>query len=137
MAEIDMIAHLAETLFQNLLPEDLTPAQFGVLNRLARLNKQETITELAQAFMVKQPTMSSTAKKLLDKEFVTFEQDPDDKRVRYVAITKKGERERKRIIKSLQPLYDQYGSLKGKADWAPMLEFLYELRTHLEKSVYD
>ncbi len=132
-----MIAHLAETFFQRFLPGDVTPAQFGVLNRLARLDEKETVTQLAKAFMVTQPTMSSTTKKLAEKGYIVFNETPEDKRARYVAITKKGERKRQQIVESLQPVYERYRTLKGDSDWTPMLEALYGLRTHLEEIVYD
>ena len=56
LTEIDMIAHMASVAFERALPGDLTTAQFGVLNRLLRLDATETVGELAAAFQVAQPT---------------------------------------------------------------------------------
>ena len=70
MTEIGIIAHLADNFFAKFLPEGITVAQFGVLNHLLRLDRQETIGELASAMQVSQPTMSSTVRKLEDKDFI-------------------------------------------------------------------
>ena len=42
--EIEMIAKQASILFERYLPPSMTRAQFGVLNRLARLDARETIS---------------------------------------------------------------------------------------------
>ena len=70
MTEIGIISHLADNIFAKHLPKGLTIAQFGVLNHLLRLNRQETIGELASAMQVSQPSMSSTVRKLEDKGLI-------------------------------------------------------------------
>ncbi|MEN7341735.1 MAG: MarR family transcriptional regulator [Pseudomonadota bacterium] len=136
MTEIDMIASMATTVFERLLPENLTSAQFGVLNRLARLGMKETVSELAVAFMVAQPTMSSTVKKLVAKRFVTMRVSKTDGRVKHVAITKRGLACRERTVQSLSPLYAMYEAMADKLEWAPMLMQLNTLRHYLETEVY-
>ena len=91
MTEIGIISHLADNIFAKNLPKGLTIAQFGVLNHLLRLNRQETIGELASAMQVSQPSMSSTVRKLEDKGLIKLIANNNDRRVRRVSVTTKGE----------------------------------------------
>ena len=136
MTEIDMIAHMAAVEFQRLLPEDVTPAQFGVLNRLLRL-ETETVSELADAFRVAQPTMSSTVKRLHAKSYVGFIPDKDDRRVKRVTATAKGKAVRKKAVKALDPYWAELmgaapAALRD-ANWDAMLETLTAMRDFLER----
>jgi len=137
MTEIDMIAHMAAVEFQRLLPEDVTPAQFGVLNRLLRLGETETVSELADAFLVAQPTMSSTVKRLHAKGFVDFIPDKDDRRIKRVTATAKGKAMRKKAVKALDPYWAELtGAAPAairNADWGAMLETLTAMRDFLEQ----
>lgn len=132
MVEIDIIAKQAAHIFDNLLPKNMTRAQFGVLNRLARLNSRETITEIATVFGVSQPTMSSTVKRLLDKAFVTTEADVSDARRKVVVLTKAGRQARAEITKQLEPLFLDFADQQDLLDWSALLEQLALLRKELE-----
>ena len=98
LTEIDMIAHMAKREFERILPEGTSQAQFGVLNRLMRLNTTETVSELARAFQVTQPTMTSTLKKLEAKSLIRVAPDEKDRRAKRVSITELGQAERARIL---------------------------------------
>lgn len=135
LGEIDIIAHLATNYFQSLLPQGMTPAQFGVLNRLARLQAAETISEIATAFQVTQPTMSSTMKKLHDKGYVRFNPDPDDARRKVVAMTKDGAAARRDVMASLAPRYAEFGDAFPDLEWSDVLPKLMKLRAFLEKQI--
>ena len=133
LTEIDIIAHLAATAFERLLPEGLTRAQFGVLNHLLRLDAQETVSELASAFQVAQPTMSSTVKRLASKGFVEFIPDTDDRRVKRVKVTRKGAAMRQKAVKAVAPhLAAVEHDAKGQ-DWAKLLPKLMKLRVFLDE----
>jgi DNA-binding MarR family transcriptional regulator len=115
-----------------MLPSGMTRAQFGVLNRLARLAARETITELAAMFGVSQPTMSSTVRKLLDKGFVVTEHDPKDARRKVVVLTDSGSAFRTAITHQLQPLFANAETQKDLLDWSSLLQQLAILREELE-----
>ncbi len=139
MTEIDMIAHMAEVEFQRLLPGDLTPAQFGVLNRLLRLDILETVGELAIAFQVAQPTMSSTVKRLEAKGYIRIIPDKDDRRVKRIKATAAGKAIRKKSIGALDPywamLAQEAPAEIADADWSKILKALTTLRDFMEQRV--
>jgi DNA-binding MarR family transcriptional regulator len=132
MVEIEIIAKQADRLFDRMLPPGMTRAQFGVLNRLARLDTRETITEIAQAFGVSQPTMSSTVRKLLDKGFVMTDHDPDDARRKVVVLSETGAAFRTDVTKQLQPLFAEAAAHQNLLDWSALLQQLAILRAELE-----
>ncbi|MEM9898293.1 MAG: MarR family transcriptional regulator [Pseudomonadota bacterium] len=132
LTEVAMIANLASNEFDSILPKGLTEAQYGVLNRLIRLNKDETIGQLATAFQVAQPTMSSTVRKLENKNLVRILPDPDDRRIKYVSVTSDGQKIRTETVKALRPFFAVFEETAPDQDWESCLESLYVLRTFLE-----
>ncbi len=133
LTEIDMIAHMAAVEFERLLPPTLTRAQFGVLHRLMRLNTEETIGELAAAFQVTQPTMSSTVKKLEEKGLIDFAPDPEDRRVKYVTVSAKGKSVRNQTINKLSPMIAAFNANGGDIDWETLLPNLFRIRQWFEE----
>ncbi len=132
MVEIEMIAKLATRTFDGLLPSGMTRAQFGVLNRLARLDARETISELADIFGVSQPTMSSTVKKLLDKRLVRTEGSAYDGRRKVVRLTEAGTDLRGRVTQSLEPLFAEVEAQHDLLDWDALLDQLALVRAAFE-----
>ncbi|MGP1283370.1 MAG: MarR family winged helix-turn-helix transcriptional regulator [Parasphingopyxis sp.] len=133
MTEIGIIAQLAGTLFESVLPDGMTRAQYGVLNHLLRLETEETIGELASAFQVRQPTMSSTVRKLEDKGLVALKSDPEDRRIRRVAITKAGKAARQAGLEALGPLYAELMTLVPEKELKAILPTLTRLRIILDE----
>jgi DNA-binding MarR family transcriptional regulator len=133
MTEIGIIAQLAGTLFENVLPDGMTRAQYGVLNHLLRMDANKTIGELANSFQVRQPTMSSTVRKLEDKGFVELKSDPEDRRVRRVAITKVGIAARQTGLDALGPLYAELGREMSDRELQAILPTLTKLRELLDE----
>ncbi|MGK2742500.1 MarR family winged helix-turn-helix transcriptional regulator [Tepidicaulis sp. LMO-SS28] len=134
MTEISIIAHLAETLFARNLPDGMTVAQFGVLNHLLRLKRQETIGELARAHQVSQPTMSSTVRRLEDKGFVALVPDPEDRRIRRVRVTKAGEKARAAALGAAAPVSQEVLGRLAPEKWAALHPLLTELRVILDQT---
>jgi len=132
LTEINMIAHLASNEFRHLLPKGLTEAQFGVLNRLVRLEASETVSELAEAFQVAQPTMTSTLKKLSAKELVTITRSAGDSRVKIVEITAAGRGLRKKTIDQIAPLQAQISAEAPDIEWENIMPVLTALRVYLD-----
>ena len=131
LTEIDMIAHLAANAFARALPDGMTPAQFGVLHRLSRLSASETIGELAKAFQVAQPTMSSTVAKLAEKGLVEIIPDAGDRRVRRIKPTAKGAKIRQEAVDAVTPQLTAFAETASDIDWEAMLPALGLLRAHL------
>lgn len=132
LTEIDMIAHMAGNEFEKLLPEGLTQAQFGVLNRLLRLECVETVSELAAAFQVSQPTMSSTVKRLEAKGLVALVAAPNDRRAKHVRVTEAGKKLRNKTVDALAPHYEAFVASAQSIDWESLLPRLTALRAHFE-----
>lgn len=133
LTEIDIIAHLASNEFRRHLQGGLTQAQYGVLNRLTRLDSPETVTELAAAFQVAQPTMSSTVRKLLDKGLVQIDPDALDARVKRVVLTAQGRKLRDVTVDNLRAFQQQIGDETPSIDWEAILPSLTALRVYLDE----
>ncbi|PHR58634.1 MAG: hypothetical protein COA43_10275 [Robiginitomaculum sp.] len=134
MTEIGIIAHLADNLFAKYLPDSLTIAQFGVLNHLLRLNRQETIGELASAMQVSQPTMSSTVRKLEDKGFIQLIANDDDRRVRRVSVTPNGRAIRNQSLAKILPIQESIAGDVTESEWESLLPVLTKIRIILDQN---
>lgn len=128
LTEISIISNLADREFERLMPGGLTLAQFGVLNHLLRLGVQQTIGEIASAMQVAQPSMSSTVKKLTDKNYVNLIPDTEDRRVKRVKVTPAGRAARDRAVKAVAPGLAALKDGTPGADWGAMLGELTRLR---------
>ena len=113
----------------------MTLAQFGVLNHLLRLGVQQTIGEIASAMTVAQPTMSSTVKKLVDKNYVELVPDTEDRRVKRVKVTRAGRTARDRAVKAVAPGLALLKEGTPDADWSAMLSELTRLRIVIDSKV--
>lgn len=132
--EIAIIAHLADTAFGQLLPAGITTAQFGVLNHLTRLGASQTISEIASAMQVSQPTMSSTVRKLADKQLVELAPAPEDGRVRMVTITDSGRALRELCVAAAAPLQDLLAQEIPASGWHRLLPELRRIRMALDEN---
>lgn len=132
LTEIDMIAHMAKTEFERLLPDGLTQAQFGILNRITRLETEETVSELAAAFQVTQPTMTSTLKKLRSKDLIAFVPDKFDGRIKRVTITEAGQKIREVTLTNLTPIIAAQERQIGTLNYETLLADLGKIRTQFE-----
>ncbi|GJL94544.1 MAG: MarR family transcriptional regulator [Hyphococcus sp.] len=133
LTEIDIIAHLAKNEFESILPKGLSVAQFGVLNHLVRLDVMETITELANAFQVTQPTMSSTIKRMLESGYVETVPDPNDQRIKRIRVTRAGKSVRSQTIRSLNPYFEKLQQDCPAIDWQKIIPALTQLRDYLDQ----
>ncbi len=132
MTEIGIINQLADNLFQAHLPKGMTVAQFSVLNHLLRLEVQQTISELASAMQVAQPTMSSTVRKLEDKGLIELIHEPDDRRIRRVAVTAAGLELRNHAVAALEPMAEILRQNIPETDWQELLPPLHRIRLFLD-----
>ncbi|MBY6217931.1 MarR family winged helix-turn-helix transcriptional regulator [Qipengyuania aquimaris] len=132
MLEINVIAHLADRIFARSLEDGMTTAQYGVLNRLARLSLTETVGELAAAFHVSAPTMSSTVAQLQRKGLVELRPSKEDRRRKYVVLTNDGAATRERGVDKQVDLLGRLEELVGEDDWETIYPILNRLRLRLE-----
>ena len=134
-SEIIMVAHLAEIAFGRALPKGLTTAQFGVLNRLVRLDGPETVGQLARAFQVAQPTMSSTVGRLVAAGLVERVANTADRRSRLIRITENGRAVRESGVTAMDRIRETFGPELDETGLAAMLPALRRLREMLERVV--
>ncbi|MEP2101489.1 MAG: MarR family winged helix-turn-helix transcriptional regulator [Parasphingorhabdus sp.] len=133
MTEIGIINQLTTNLFQSHLPKGMTVAQFSVLNHLLRLEVQQTISELASAMQVAQPTMSSTVRKLEDKGLIELIYEPDDRRIRRVAVTAAGTQCRNDAVAALGPMAEKLRKNIPATEWEALLPPLNRIRVSLDE----
>ncbi|MFN3171839.1 MAG: MarR family winged helix-turn-helix transcriptional regulator [Hyphomicrobiales bacterium] len=101
--EIGIIGQLATTMFERVMPHDLTVAQFSVLNHLSRRDDHQAPAKMANAFQVSKGTMTSTIGRLESKGFVAVTPNPKDGRGKFVGITETGLAARNDAVAALGP----------------------------------
>lgn len=131
--EIGIIAQLATTRFEAVMPDGMTIAQFSILNHFVRLGGERRPNELARAFQVTKGTMTSTLQRLEARGCIAIRPDPIDGRGKIVSVTPKGVKARDAAIRALKPDLARLGALDMAASFPQLLEQLGALRAHLDK----
>jgi DNA-binding MarR family transcriptional regulator len=131
--EIGIISQLAGTMFERVMPDGMTLAQFTVLNHFVRLGGVKSPVELARAFQVTKGTMTSTLQKLEARGYIVVTPDPEDGRGKCVSITAKGTKARNAAITALSPLIARLGAHETAASFPALLPPLAALREFLDK----
>ena len=106
MLEFIPALHRAVNAVQVLLSDeriDVTHAEALVLAQLAE-TKTQRMSELRQAFGQRKSTLTSVADRLVERGLITRFDDPKDRRVLLVRLTRAGERSAKRIVTILDAL---------------------------------
>lgn len=132
--ELGIMEQLVTTRLERALPGGLTKAQFGVLNHLARLGRQESPAELAKAFQVARPTMTNTVQKLAAKGYVAVTPHPTDGRSKIVNLTGAGVAIRAEALAALLPLFEQIGAALGTDVFAQAVPLLEKVRIYLDEN---
>jgi DNA-binding MarR family transcriptional regulator len=133
--EIGIIDQLAGTLFSRTLPKGMTRAQFGILNHFVRLGLESSSpAQLASAFQVTRPTMTSTLAKLELRGLITIRPDPADRRGKQVSITETGRAMRDRCIAGTDHAATRVNGLISQAEIGSALKVLRRLRIGLDTS---
>jgi DNA-binding MarR family transcriptional regulator len=133
--EIGIIDQLASTMFVNVLPAGMTKAQFTVLNHFVRLNLNEkSPADLANAFQVRRPTMTSTLARMEQAGLVHIRDNPDDGRAKLVAITAAGRNMRERCILALADLIPAMAPIISDDEMQALLPTLKKLRAALDSA---
>ncbi|WP_374137272.1 MULTISPECIES: MarR family winged helix-turn-helix transcriptional regulator [unclassified Sphingomonas] len=131
--EIGIIDQLAGTIFERAMPQGLTRAQFTVLNHFVRLgHKERSPAQLASAFQVTRPTMTSTLARMARDGLVVIRDDPADGRAKLVSITDKGRAAREAAIAAMAPLAPMLDAVIDPDELAAMLPVLRRVRIALD-----
>lgn len=130
--EIGIISQLAGTMFERVMPDGMTLAQFSVLNHFARLGGIKSPSELARAFQVTKGTMTSTLHRLEARGYIVIKPDPQDGRGKCVSMTAKGAEARDAAIAALSPLIAKFETHETAASFPTLLPPLMALREFLD-----
>jgi DNA-binding MarR family transcriptional regulator len=131
--EIGIIAQLAQTRFEAVMPTGMTLAQFTVLNHLVRLGGPKSPLALAQAFQVTKATMSSTLTRLEAKKLVSIVPNPKDARGKLVDITDAGRTMRETCIAAIEPDLRRWSAQLRSSDLESLAVQLAGLRVFLDR----
>ena len=132
--EIGIINQLATTAFERALPKGMTQAQFSILNHFIRLGHHErSPAQLASAFQVTRPTMTSTLARMERAGLVAIRPDPRDGRGKLVSVTEKGRKMRETCIAAGALFVPVVNSLMTKAELEATLRPLTRLRVVLDE----
>jgi DNA-binding MarR family transcriptional regulator len=131
--EIGIIDQLASHMFASVMPAGMTQAQFTVLNHFVRLGVVEkSPADLANAFQLTRPTMTSTLSRMERAGLVTIRPDPADGRAKLVSLTSVGRSMRETCISALLPLLPIIESVVSNADLSEILPALRKIRIKLD-----
>ena len=132
--EIGIINQLSTRMFERALPKGMTQAQFSVLNHFIRLGLEEkSPAELASAFQITRPTMTSTLARMQRAGLVAIKADPRDGRAKRVSLTERGRTTREACVAAGAGLVPVVGSLMTNAELAGILPVLTRLRSELDR----
>lgn len=132
--EIGIIEQLARTLFEKVMPDGLSLAQFSVLNHFARLGGEKSLVEMARAFQVTKAAMTRTIGKLQGKGFVRVVPNPEDGRSKLVSLTKAGARARDDSIDRLSPVLARFRRQFPAEAIQPVIPALEAVRIWLDEN---
>ena len=112
----------------------MTIAQFTVLNHFIRLSHdQQSPAQLASAFQITRPTMTSTLARMEKAGLVTIRPDSEDGRAKLVSVTAAGEKMRELCLQRLaEPLADTDAVLSHET-LAQLLPLLQDVRAKLDR----
>jgi DNA-binding MarR family transcriptional regulator len=131
--EIGIIDQLAGTMFASVMPVGMTQAQFTVLNHFVRLGVAEkSPADLANAFQLTRPTMTSTLSRMERAGLISVRPDPADGRAKLVSLTSEGRTMRENCISALLPLLPMISSVVSNAELSELLPALRKIRIKLD-----
>lgn len=130
--EIGIINQLTTARFARVLAPHLNPSEFGVLNHFVRLGDGKSPTFLAKAFQMTKPSMTSLLRNLERKGYVEIKDSIDDRRRKFVYITKAGRAARQAGVKAMAPLGKTILEQQDIAQLEKILPTLQALREVLD-----
>ena len=131
--EIGIIDQLAGTILERALPAGMTRAQFAVLNHFVRLGHDErSPAQLASAFQVTRPTMTSTLARLAREGLVAIRDDPADGRAKLVSLTAQGRAARDAAMIAVGTVLPLLDGILDPGEVETILPILRRLRIALD-----
>lgn len=131
--EIGIIDQLVSTMLTNALPNGMTKAQFTLLNHFVRLDiVEKSPADLASAFQVRRPTITSTLARMESAGLVAVRVDPIDGRAKLVSITLAGRVMRERCISALATIIPKIKPIITDTEMQALLPTLRKLRIGLD-----
>lgn len=132
--EIGILDQLAQSALAKALPGGMTVAQLSLLNHFVRLEPGEVSpADLASAFQVTRPTMTSTLTRLAKAGLVTIRPDPSDGRAKLVSITPQGRAVRADCLARLMPTMARLNAAIPPEQLAQLLPLLQSVREKLDQ----
>ncbi len=132
--EIGIINQLTSAAFAAVLPKGMTIAQFTVLNHFARLgHEQRSPAQLASAFQITRPTMTSTLARMEKAGLVAIRPDPEDGRGKLVSVTAAGEKMRDICLQRLAGPLAEADAVSSRETLAQLLPLLQDVRAKLDR----
>ncbi len=130
--ELSILEQLSRARIERALPDGMKASHFGVLNHLARVQKN-TPANIADAFQVTRPSMTNTLQKLEAKQYIVIEADPDDGRGKIVCMTDKGLEARNLAIQLIAPVFSDIVENVGIDVFTSALPLLERVRLYMDK----
>jgi DNA-binding MarR family transcriptional regulator len=130
---VKQLSNIMEMRFnQSLKQWDLTSSQFSVVMYLLHNQDQEINQRMIEeAFLLKGPTVTGIVKRLVEKDFILRRLDPQDRRINYLELTKKGQALEPLVCKEITRL--ETDTLRGIS--AEHLDLLEELLIQVLKNI--
>ena len=132
MNEVQIVSQLWSNEMRQVMPGDLSVAQFSVLNWFSRVDDQATPGRLARAFQVTKGAMTHTLGKLLDAGLVTISPDPSSGRRKIVRRTPRGATLREAAIANTFEILGDFASDVDADRLKRILPTLRLMRRHLD-----
>lgn len=132
MTEVGILAQLSNTALQRVMPDKMTPSQFGLLNHLTRLGGSHAPLQLAKAMQVTKGTMTNTLGHLEAAGLVAIAPDPLDGRAKLVTVTSAGIATRDAAIAAVAPLLAGVAAGLEADELAAGLHALRKVRQYLD-----
>jgi DNA-binding MarR family transcriptional regulator len=134
--EIAIVDDLARRRLRDVLPHDLTEAQFGVLNHLRFTgNRHETPGDLARLFDVTRPAMTQLLGRMRSARLVELLPAAHDGRVRHVRLTALGRSRQAEVVEALAADLGRLGRHFSAAELEDLLGQLRRFRLLTEELV--
>ena len=132
MNEIQIVSQLWSNEMRQVMPGDLSVAQFSVLNWFSRVDDEATPGRLARAFQVTNGAMTHTLGRLLDAGLITISPDPSSGRRKIVRRTPRGATLREAAIANTFATLDEFAADLDARRLKRILPTLRLMRRHLD-----
>ena len=113
----------------------LTVPQFALLNHFShRPDERRTVTQLARVMQQTQPAITKTVKALVAAGYLSARTDKDDRRVKWLKLTARGEKVRARAIDLMGPdIAEMFGDWRAE-EMDELMALLDRLKRYLDEN---